>query len=263
MRIVPRGGDRRRDHDLAARRRCISSAPRVKRRPACRWVADLRDSLVAHPHRDAQRLPCARRSRAHQMVARLVALAGRRDRRRLGGDRRGDARARPRGPVVHDRERLRLRRLRRARVLARVRAGRPPFRITHAGSFFGKRDPRPFLTALARVDGVVARFVGDFRADRPRVGGSGHRRPHRADPVRAAPPLARAAARLRGAAAADPGGRRPRPRRALREGLRVPRRRAADPRARAARRRRGAAARARRAPASSSRPTTSTGSRAS
>ena len=39
-----------------------------------------------------------------------------------------------------------------------------PFRITHAGSFFGKRDPRPFLTALSRVDGVVARFVGDFRA---------------------------------------------------------------------------------------------------
>jgi hypothetical protein len=38
------------------------------------------------------------------------------------------------------------------------------FRITHAGSFFGKRDPKPFLTALARVDGVVARFVGDFRA---------------------------------------------------------------------------------------------------
>jgi glycosyltransferase involved in cell wall biosynthesis len=41
------------------------------------------------------------------------------------------------------------------------------FRITHTGSFFGKRDPRPFLTALSRVDGVVARFVGDFRsADR-------------------------------------------------------------------------------------------------
>jgi glycosyltransferase involved in cell wall biosynthesis len=39
------------------------------------------------------------------------------------------------------------------------------FRITHAGSFFGRRDPRPFLEALGRVaDGVVARFVGDFRA---------------------------------------------------------------------------------------------------
>ena len=42
--------------------------------------------------------------------------------------------------------------------------GAERFRITHAGSFFGKRDPRPFLTALSRVDGVVARFLGDFRA---------------------------------------------------------------------------------------------------
>ena len=42
------------------------------------------------------------------------------------------------------------------------------FRITHTGSFFGKRDPRPFLTALAESGlDVVARFVGDFRsADR-------------------------------------------------------------------------------------------------
>jgi glycosyltransferase involved in cell wall biosynthesis len=42
------------------------------------------------------------------------------------------------------------------------------FRITHTGSFFGKRDPRPFLTALheSGLD-VTARFVGDFRpADR-------------------------------------------------------------------------------------------------
>jgi glycosyltransferase involved in cell wall biosynthesis len=42
------------------------------------------------------------------------------------------------------------------------------FRITHAGSFFGRRDPRPFLTALAESGlDVVARFAGDFRpADR-------------------------------------------------------------------------------------------------
>jgi glycosyltransferase involved in cell wall biosynthesis len=40
------------------------------------------------------------------------------------------------------------------------------FRITHAGSFFGKRDPRPFLTALQEsgLDDVVARFLGDFRS---------------------------------------------------------------------------------------------------
>jgi glycosyltransferase involved in cell wall biosynthesis len=39
------------------------------------------------------------------------------------------------------------------------------FRITHTGSFFGKRDPRPFLTALERSGlDVQARFVGDFRS---------------------------------------------------------------------------------------------------
>ena len=40
------------------------------------------------------------------------------------------------------------------------------FRITHTGSFFGKRSPRAFLTALAEsgLDDAVARFVGDFRA---------------------------------------------------------------------------------------------------
>ncbi len=42
------------------------------------------------------------------------------------------------------------------------------FRITHAGSFFGRRDPRPFIQALADSGlDVRARFVGDFRpADR-------------------------------------------------------------------------------------------------
>src|SRR5262249_39103540 len=40
------------------------------------------------------------------------------------------------------------------------------FRITHAGSFFGKRDPPPFLTALAQsgLDDIVARSLGDFRS---------------------------------------------------------------------------------------------------
>ena len=49
------------------------------------------------------------------------------------------------------------------------------FRITHTGTFFGHRDPRPFLTALAEVDGdVVARFVGGLRsADREFAEGLG------------------------------------------------------------------------------------------
>jgi glycosyltransferase involved in cell wall biosynthesis len=42
------------------------------------------------------------------------------------------------------------------------------FRITHTGNFFGKRDPRPFLSALAQIDApITARFIGEFRtADR-------------------------------------------------------------------------------------------------
>ncbi len=41
----------------------------------------------------------------------------------------------------------------------------PRFRITHTGSFFGKRDPRPFLQAFHDADlDAVARFVGDFRS---------------------------------------------------------------------------------------------------
>jgi glycosyltransferase involved in cell wall biosynthesis len=42
-------------------------------------------------------------------------------------------------------------------------------RLTHAGSFFGKRDPKPFLRALAEsgLEDVTVRFLGDFRpADR-------------------------------------------------------------------------------------------------
>ena len=92
------------------------------------------------------------------------------------------------------------------------------------------------------------------------------RRPAGADPVRAAPGSARAPARLRGAAAPDPGRRRARQGRSLRQGLRVPRRGTTDPgrgaagrggrrpdsrdrrrRDRAARRRRGAEGRTRRA----------------
>ena len=39
-------------------------------------------------------------------------------------------------------------------------------RITHTGEFQGKRDPKPFLRALAEsgLEDVVVRFAGDFRA---------------------------------------------------------------------------------------------------
>ena len=133
----------------------------VKRATGVPWVADLRDSVVAHPHRDAERLAVRVKEQGEHAIARLIT-------------RNADAivavseaiavemRERsPKGPVVtiangsdfddfagiehHESSR---------------------FRITHTGSFFGKRDPRPFLTALGRAgfDDVVARFLGDFRS---------------------------------------------------------------------------------------------------
>jgi glycosyltransferase involved in cell wall biosynthesis len=142
----------------------------VKRATGAKWVADLRDSLVAHPHRRAERLPARVKERGEHVVAGLVA-------------RNADAivavsdaiaeearRFEPRGPVVaipngcdfDDFAGLEYRPSSR-------------FRITHAGSFFGKRDPKPFLRALAGADDdVVARFVGDFRtADREFADGLG------------------------------------------------------------------------------------------
>jgi glycosyltransferase involved in cell wall biosynthesis len=135
----------------------------VKRATGVRWVADLRDSIVAHPHRHAERLAVRTKERGDAAVAGLVARNA--DAivcvsEAISDETRG---LRPKGPVstiangsdFDDFAGLPYRRADR-------------FRITHTGSFFGKRDPRPFLTALADSGlDVVARFVGDFRsADR-------------------------------------------------------------------------------------------------
>jgi len=132
----------------------------VKRATGTAWVADLRDSIAANPHRRAESAAVRLKERAGASVAGLVA-------------RRADVvvavseaiaeevRARgPAGPVqvipnacdFEDFEGLEYHPADR-------------FRITHAGSFFGKRTPRPFLSALAESGlDVVARFVGDFRS---------------------------------------------------------------------------------------------------
>jgi glycosyltransferase involved in cell wall biosynthesis len=132
----------------------------VQRATGAKWVADLRDSLVAHPHRDAQRALVRAKEQGQHAVAKLVTS-------------RADAIV-----TVSDAIAAEMRaRNEHARVVTiangsdfddfdglEYHPGAERFRITHAGSFFGKRDPKPFLTALSRVDGVVARFVGDFRA---------------------------------------------------------------------------------------------------
>jgi glycosyltransferase involved in cell wall biosynthesis len=134
----------------------------VKRTTGAAWVADLRDPLTSHPHRRGYESQLARlKETSVGGVGRLVASQA--DAIVAVSDAIADEmRARePRGKVVtiangcdfddfaglehHRSDRL---------------------RITHTGHFHGKRDPKPFLRALADsgLEDVVARFAGDFRA---------------------------------------------------------------------------------------------------
>jgi glycosyltransferase involved in cell wall biosynthesis len=135
----------------------------VKGATGVRWAADLRDSVVANPHRRSESPLVRAKEKTGEAVARLVA-------------RSADAVVTVSDVIADE-----VRELKPRGRVATIANGcdfddfagleyRPAarFRITHTGSFFGKRDPRPFLTALgeSRVD-AVARFVGDFRtADR-------------------------------------------------------------------------------------------------
>jgi glycosyltransferase involved in cell wall biosynthesis len=132
----------------------------VKRMTGVRWVADLRDSIVAHPHRRVERAAVRAKEKVSASVARLVArqadvIVAASDAiadEALALDPAGVVTTIQNGADFDDFAGLEYRR-------------RDRFRITHTGSFFGKRDPRPFLSALAKsgLDDVVARFVGDFR----------------------------------------------------------------------------------------------------
>ena len=131
----------------------------VQRATGARWVADLRDPLVANQHRRADTAATRARQATNERLARLV--AGRADaiscvseaiaQEMQALDPRGPVRTIANGCDFDDFGGLEY-------------APSTRFRITHAGSFFGRRDPRPFLQALRDSDAdVVARFVGDFR----------------------------------------------------------------------------------------------------
>ena len=132
----------------------------VKRATGARWVADLRDPLVANQQRRSDTLATRAREATAAQVGRLVAWqadgiscvseAIAEEARGLGA--RGPVRTIANGCDFDDVAGLEYRPGSR-------------FRITHAGSFFGKRDPRPFLQAFRDADlDAVARFVGDFRS---------------------------------------------------------------------------------------------------
>jgi glycosyltransferase involved in cell wall biosynthesis len=136
----------------------------VKRTTGVRWVADLRDSIATHPHRRVERAAVRAKEKVSESVARLVA-------------RQADVIVAASEAIAEEAQALDP-----TGVVTTILNGADfddfagldyrrgdRFRITHTGSFFGRRDPRPFLSAVAAagLDDVVARFVGDFRiADR-------------------------------------------------------------------------------------------------
>ena len=132
----------------------------VQKATGAKWVADLRDSLVLHPHRTVEGAGARAKQKARAGIARLVA-------------HRADAIVAASEAIAEETRAIAP----RGRVvtiangsdfddfagLGYSRGDR--FRLTHAGSFFGKRDPKPFLRALAEsgLEDVTVRFVGDFR----------------------------------------------------------------------------------------------------
>jgi glycosyltransferase involved in cell wall biosynthesis len=132
----------------------------VQKATGARWLADLRDPIVANQHRRADTTATRARQAANEQLARLVS-------------RRADAISCVSEAIADE-----VRGLEPRGVVRTIANGcdfddfagleyRPAarFRITHTGSFFGKRDPRPFLQAFhdSGLD-AVARFVGDFRS---------------------------------------------------------------------------------------------------
>ena len=132
----------------------------VKRATGAKWVADLRDSLLAHPHRRAESVAVRAKEKVDGGIAHLVARSA--DAiscvsEAIADEARGLS---PRGKVVTISNGCDFDDFAGLEYTPGER-----FRITHTGSFFGKRDPRPFLTALdeSGLD-VRARFLGDFRS---------------------------------------------------------------------------------------------------
>jgi glycosyltransferase involved in cell wall biosynthesis len=142
----------------------------VKRLTGARWIADLRDPIVAHPHRRVELAIVRVKEQGEAAAARLVARYADAIVAASSGVAAQMEQLAPHGPVstivngcdFEDFEGLEYRRGDRCR-------------ITHTGMMFGKRSPRAFISAVASSDAdVVARFVGGFRqADLEWAGAAG------------------------------------------------------------------------------------------
>ena len=143
----------------------------VKRLTGIPWIADLRDSVVQNADLRFEKKAVQAKEKALEQVVRVIARSADAvvavsepiaDEVR-GFEPAGEVRVIPNGCDFDDFAGL------------EYHSGER-FRLTHTGSFFGKRNPRPFVEALASsgLEDVVARFAGDFRsADREWVDGLG------------------------------------------------------------------------------------------
>jgi glycosyltransferase involved in cell wall biosynthesis len=131
----------------------------VKQATGVKWIADLRDPLIADADNPVERLPARMKENVQRLVARLVASQadaivtawdGIADEIRSYEPKSGVT-VIPNGADYDDFEGLDY-------------TPGDRFRITHTGSFFGKRNPRPFLTAVKEsgLESIVARFVGEL-----------------------------------------------------------------------------------------------------
>jgi glycosyltransferase involved in cell wall biosynthesis len=133
----------------------------VRRAHGVRWIADLRDSLLAHQDRRSDTAAVRMKAKTVRAVGQVVA-------------RHADAIVTAFDSISDE-----MRALSPVGRVLTIRNGsdfddfdgmryepNERFRITHTGAFFGQRDPKPFLRALAEsgLDDVVVRFVGGFRA---------------------------------------------------------------------------------------------------
>jgi glycosyltransferase involved in cell wall biosynthesis len=132
----------------------------VQKATGAKWVADLRDSVAMHAHRSTEGIGARAKQKTRAGVAHLIARQA--DAivcaaESIAVETRG---LHPRGRVVTITNGCDFDDFAGTEY---ARADR--FRLTHAGSFFGKRDPKPFLRALAEsgLKDVTVRFLGDFR----------------------------------------------------------------------------------------------------
>lgn len=131
----------------------------IKRATGVAWVADVRDLLFTNPYRGIDRALVRMKQGGERSVARLVA-------------RYADAIVAATAAIAAEFESLGA-----SPRVALIRNGcdfedfvgldysrGEQFRLTHTGSLYGQRDPRPVLTAVAQSGlDVKIRFAGDFR----------------------------------------------------------------------------------------------------